>query len=234
MVEDHHNHIVDEDPLLISQSLTYVTDDGSVLHSFRSANFSMGFKARFLFVELLFLLLVIIALPYGAHGTVVTVTVANLVAVAWFWYNHVRTVEVTNDGNLRFWIGNIEIDVPFDKIVSIRRVAAPTAPCSFLQLSAVWPYRGFLSDPDDGVAVVTTVPSEPFWLWPRSAGKPERSFCFGFLYCPKLTVVFSPIGGGQNFINDVEREMLNVSNGDRQRRGNAGPGSRVEADLLDV
>lgn len=42
MVEDHHNHIVDEDPLLISQSLTYVTDDGSVLHSFRSANFSMG------------------------------------------------------------------------------------------------------------------------------------------------------------------------------------------------
>lgn len=42
MVEDHHNHIVDEDPLLISQSLTYVTDDGSVLHSFRSSPFSMG------------------------------------------------------------------------------------------------------------------------------------------------------------------------------------------------
>ena len=42
MVDDHHNHIVDEDPLLISQSLTYVTDDGSVLHSFRSSQFSMG------------------------------------------------------------------------------------------------------------------------------------------------------------------------------------------------
>jgi len=42
MVEDHHNHIVDEDPLLISQSLTYVTDDGSTLHTFRSSPFSMG------------------------------------------------------------------------------------------------------------------------------------------------------------------------------------------------
>jgi hypothetical protein len=29
--------LADEDPLLISQSLTYVTDDGSVLHSFQSA-----------------------------------------------------------------------------------------------------------------------------------------------------------------------------------------------------
>jgi hypothetical protein len=42
LVEDHHNHIVDEDPLLISQSLTYVTDDGSVLHSFQSSPFSFG------------------------------------------------------------------------------------------------------------------------------------------------------------------------------------------------
>lgn len=33
-------HIVDEDPLLISQTLTYVTDDGSVLHSFQSAPLS--------------------------------------------------------------------------------------------------------------------------------------------------------------------------------------------------
>ncbi len=32
--------LADEDPLLISQSLTYVTDDGSVLHSFHSAPFS--------------------------------------------------------------------------------------------------------------------------------------------------------------------------------------------------
>lgn len=30
----------DEDPLLISQSLTYVTDDGSVLHSFQSAPYA--------------------------------------------------------------------------------------------------------------------------------------------------------------------------------------------------
>jgi hypothetical protein len=42
MVEEHHHHIVDEDPLLISQSLTYVTDDGSVLHTFQSSPFSWG------------------------------------------------------------------------------------------------------------------------------------------------------------------------------------------------
>ena len=41
MVEDN-NPILDEDPLLISQSLTYVTDDGSVLHSFQSMPFSLG------------------------------------------------------------------------------------------------------------------------------------------------------------------------------------------------
>lgn len=236
MVDDHHNHIVDEDPLLISQSLTYVTDDGSVLHSFRSSPFSMGFKGRFILLESLFVVLVVCAVPIGAHGTVVAVTVANLLAVAWFWYNHVRTVDVTSDGTLRFWIGNIEVEVPFDKIISIRRVATATAPCSFMQLSAVWPYRGFLSDPVDGVAVVTTVTSTPFWLWPRSAGKPERVWCFGFLFCPKLTVVFSPVGGGQNFINDVEREMLNFSNGGGQRRGNSNnyPGTRADADLLDV
>ena len=34
--------MLDEDPLLISQTLTYVTDDGSVLHSFQSAAFSFG------------------------------------------------------------------------------------------------------------------------------------------------------------------------------------------------
>lgn len=34
--------LADEDPLLISQSLTYVTDDGSVLHSFHSAPYSTG------------------------------------------------------------------------------------------------------------------------------------------------------------------------------------------------
>lgn len=47
MVDDHHNHIVDEDPLLISQSLTYVTDDGGVLHSFRYSPFAKG-KGLFL------------------------------------------------------------------------------------------------------------------------------------------------------------------------------------------
>jgi hypothetical protein len=34
--------LADEDPLLISQSLTYVTDDGSVLHSFQSAPYAMS------------------------------------------------------------------------------------------------------------------------------------------------------------------------------------------------
>lgn len=34
--------MADEDPLLISQSLTYVTDDGGILHSFHSAPFAMG------------------------------------------------------------------------------------------------------------------------------------------------------------------------------------------------
>lgn len=34
--------LADEDPLLISQSLTYVTDDGSVLHSFQSSPYSTG------------------------------------------------------------------------------------------------------------------------------------------------------------------------------------------------
>ena len=38
--------IDDEDPLLISQSLTYVTDDGGTLLSFQSAPFSAGEKSR--------------------------------------------------------------------------------------------------------------------------------------------------------------------------------------------
>ncbi len=194
---------------------------------------ALGFKARFVILESVFVVLLVCAVPIGAHGTVVAVTVANLLAVAWFWYNHVRSVDVTSEGTLRFWIGNIEVDVPFDKIVSIRRVATAAAPCSFMQLTAVWPYRGFLSDPSDGVSVVTTVPSTPFWLWPRSAGKPDRSFCFGFLFCPKLTVVFSPTGGGQNFINDVEREMLNYSNNGKRNSGN-NQGGRTNPDLLDV
>lgn len=38
--------MLDEDPLLISQTLTYVTDDGSVLHSFQSSPFSFGREAN--------------------------------------------------------------------------------------------------------------------------------------------------------------------------------------------
>jgi hypothetical protein len=49
MVDDAHHQIVDEDPLLISQTLTYVTDDGSVLHSFQSAPFSFGESISFLY-----------------------------------------------------------------------------------------------------------------------------------------------------------------------------------------
>lgn len=42
MAEQTTDIIADEDPLLISQSLTYVTDDGGILHSFRSARLSTG------------------------------------------------------------------------------------------------------------------------------------------------------------------------------------------------
>ena len=43
--------IADEDPLLISQSLTYVTDDGGTLHTFQSANFSTGSLANKIIVR---------------------------------------------------------------------------------------------------------------------------------------------------------------------------------------
>lgn len=176
-------------------------------------------------------------MPAGAHGTVVFISIANLLLVAWFWYNFVRSVEVTSDGNLRFWIGNIEVDVPFDKVVAIRRVANTNFPfnCFF----SMMPYRGFLSNPVDGVAIITTVPSTPFWLWPRSAGKPERSFFFGLIMCPKLTIVFSPSGGGHTFVTNVENEMRNFSNGTpgRSKSGNAGNSTmtpRTNPDYLDV
>lgn len=200
---------------------------------------SSAFKARFIVLEIVFVLLLVVAIPIGAHGTVVAVSIGNLMAVAWFWYNFVRAVEVTSDGTLRFWIGNIELDVPFDKIVSMRSIAKTSNPCN--PFSAMYPYRGFLSNPNDGVAIVTTVPSTPFWLWPRSAGKPERSWCFGMLWCPKLTVVFSPQGGSHNFIQEVENEMRNFSNGNnRNQRGGAGAQSNGGAvlgnhpDFLDV
>ena len=44
--------IVDEDPLLIAQTLTYVTDDGSVVMSFQSAPFSWCKKKHWEFYTL--------------------------------------------------------------------------------------------------------------------------------------------------------------------------------------
>jgi hypothetical protein len=233
VVQQKAEMLVDEDPLLISQSLTYVTDDGSTLHSFESAPFSYGFKVQFIIVESILVLLMIAAVPVGAHGTVVGVAIGNLVILAWFWYNLVRSVDVTAEGTLRFWIGNIEVDVPFDKVVSIRRVAS-SMPCSVFVASQ--PYRGFLSTPTDGVAIVTNVPSTPFWLWPRSAGKPERTCCFGAFSCPRLTVVFSPSTGGSNFIRTVETEMQNFSAGRfpaSRNSSNAVPHA-MQPDYLDV
>ena len=196
-----------------------------------------GFKARFVVLEAIFIILLICAVPIGGHGTVVAASVANLLAVAWFWYNYVRSVEVTSDGNLRFWIGNIEIDVPFDKVVSIRRIATTSTPINCFP--SIMPYRGFLSNPLDGVSIVTTVPSTPFWMWPRSAGKPERSYFFGLIMCPKLTIVFSPAGGGHGFVSDVENEMRNFSNGTSKRsKSTSGMSSSVtprnNSDFLDV
>eukprot|EP00521_Asterionellopsis_glacialis_P008079 CAMPEP_0195289012 /NCGR_PEP_ID=MMETSP0707-20130614/5466_1 /TAXON_ID=33640 /ORGANISM="Asterionellopsis glacialis, Strain CCMP134" /LENGTH=254 /DNA_ID=CAMNT_0040348965 /DNA_START=94 /DNA_END=858 /DNA_ORIENTATION=+ len=202
MTQDEY--IVDEDPLLIAQSLTYVTDDGSVVLSFQSAPFSWSFKLRFILLETIFCLLLVAAVPIGAHGTVVAISIVNLFAVGAFWYNMVRSVDITTDGGLRFWIGNIEIDVPFDKIISLRRIGGGT--CSALSM---WPYRGMMTSPTDAVAIVTTVPSTPFFMWPRSAGKPDRSCCFDLLRCPRLTVVFSPAGGALSFIREVENEMRN-------------------------
>jgi hypothetical protein len=177
----------------------------------------IGFKLQFVLLEAIFILLMIAAVPIGAHGTVVTICVANLVLLAWFWYNLVRSVDVTSDGTLRFWIGNIEVDIPFDKIITINRVssAIPCCGCCICGSISSIPYRGFLATPSDGVAVVTSAPSTPFWLWPRSSGKPDRTFCFGLLSCPRLTVVFSPAGGSTNFIREVENEMRNLSTGQR-------------------
>jgi len=149
--------------------------------------------------------LLIAAVPIGAHGTVVMISVGNLLAVAWFWYNSVRSVDITADGALRFWIGNIEIDVPFDKIVSMNRIAGE---CSIISPTLL-PHRGYLTSPTDGVAVITSVPNTPFFLWPRSAGKPERQL--GPFVCPRLKMVFSPAGGGLNFIREVENEMRSFS-----------------------
>lgn len=182
-------------------------------------------------LEVIFIAIMVAAVPIGAHATVVAVCLANVVLLAWFWYNLVRSVDVTSDGTLRFWIGNIEVEVPFDKIVSIRRVATST-PCSCFVTAQ--PYRGFLSTPTDGVAIVTTMPSTPFWLWPRSAGKPDRKcLC---LSCPRLTVVFSPTGGGLNFCREVEGEMRNFAQGGKPASAASRNGlpRAAHSDYLDV
>ena len=196
------------------------------------------FKMQFAVLEVAFLFLLIAAVPIGAHGTVVAVTVVNLCVIAWFWYNLVRACEVTSEGTLRFWIGNIEIDVPFDKIVSIRRIAT-SSPCGSI-FALAYPYRGFLSTPTDGVAIVTTLPSNPLCMWPRSAGKPDRTICCGAIACPKLTIVFSPAGGGLPFIREVENEMRNFANinTDKSAKRNIAqarsPPQQPNPDFLDV
>mmetsp|Transcript_13627 Transcript_13627/g.29472 ORF Transcript_13627/g.29472 Transcript_13627/m.29472 type:complete len:252 (+) Transcript_13627:104-859(+) len=208
-----------DDPLLIAQTLTYVTDDGSVLLSFTSAPFSFAFKLRFFLFEAIFVASLLYAVPIGAHGTVVSISIGNLFAVAWFWYNSVRCVDITSDGGLRFWIGNIELDVPYDKIVGIHRLDGS---CGILS-PALIPHRGLMTNPIDGVAILTSVPSTPFWAWPRSAGRPERSI--GPLRCPRLKIVFSPAGGGLNFIREVENEMHHNNEnggGGGNRMGNGG------------
>jgi hypothetical protein len=165
-------------------------------------NTSPAFKCRLFALEAIFIaLLVYLGQRIGAHGLILWIAIANLAIVAWFWYNSVRCVEVTTDGALRFWIGNIEIDVPFDKIVEMRRI---TGECALFSCALI-PHRGYLTIPGDGVAVITSVPSTPFFMWPRSSGRPERRL--GPFTCPRLKIVFSPNGGALNFLREVEDEM---------------------------
>lgn len=93
-----NEQIIHEDPLLIAQTLTYVTDDGSVTQSYNSAPFNFTFKFSVFLLEAMFVVLCIVAVPVGAHGTVVSVTIGNMAAVAWFWYNYVRSVDLSSEG----------------------------------------------------------------------------------------------------------------------------------------
>lgn len=207
--QDDGDVIDPDDPLLIAQTLTYVTDNGSVVMSYSSAPFTTSFKCRLFALEAIFIaLLVYLGQRIGAHGLILWIAIANLAIVAWFWYNSVRSVEVTTDGALRFWIGNIEIDVPFDKIVEMRRI---TGECALFSCALI-PHRGYLTIPGDGVAVITSVPSTPFFMWPRSSGRPERRL--GPFTCPRLKIVFSPNGGALNFLREVEDEMRANLGGD--------------------
>eukprot|EP00551_Chaetoceros_affinis_P014148 CAMPEP_0203711684 /NCGR_PEP_ID=MMETSP0091-20130426/69642_1 /ASSEMBLY_ACC=CAM_ASM_001089 /TAXON_ID=426623 /ORGANISM="Chaetoceros affinis, Strain CCMP159" /LENGTH=260 /DNA_ID=CAMNT_0050589625 /DNA_START=113 /DNA_END=895 /DNA_ORIENTATION=- len=216
-----------DDPLLIAQTLTYVTDNGSVVMSYSSAPFSFAFKFRFLLLESLFVVGLIFLAPIGAHGTILVVSIGNLLAVAWFWYNSVRSVEVTADGALRFWIGNVEVDVPFDKIVEMRRIVDE---CAIWSCSLI-PHRGYLTTPSDGVAIITSVPSTPFFMWPRSAGRPERRL--GPFACPRLKILFSPNGGGMNFLREVEDEMR-AGSGGRRADGAARNGGMIQPPAYDT
>ena len=164
---------------------------------------SSAFKLRFFLFEALFVAILLYAVPVGAHGTVVSISIGNVFAVTWFWYNSVRCVDVTADGGLRFWIGNIELDVPYDKITGLHRLDGTCGVCS----PGLLPHRGLLTHPTDRIAVLTR-----FWAWPRSAGRPER---WGPLRCPRLKIVFSPAGGGA---------QLHTGGGERDARGRQGGG----------
>jgi hypothetical protein len=88
-----------------------------------------------------------------------------------------------------------------------------------------------LTNPTDGVAILTSVPSTPFWAWPRSAGRPERSL--GPLRCPRLKIVFSPAGGGLNFIREVENEMHHGNDDVGGGGGNRGHGGMIQPPSFD-
>ncbi len=190
---------------------------------------TVAFKCRFVVLEAIFIAaLIYLGQKIGAHSLILWIAIINLLIVAWFWYNSVRSVEVTADGALRFWIGNIEIDVPFDKIVEMRRISAE---CAIFSCGLI-PHRGYLTTPADGVAIVTTVPSTPFFMWPRSAGRPERRL--GPFTCPRLKIVFSPNGGALTFLREVEDEMRANMGGERTRdRGAALTGGFTQPPAFD-
>lgn len=205
----------------------------TIIHRNTQTN-QLAFKLRFFLLEAAFVAILICAVPLGAHGTVLSISIGNLFAVAWFWYNSVRCVDITTDGGLRFWIGNVELDIPYDKIVGIHRLSGTCGICSF----ALLPHRGLLTNPTDGVAILTSVPSTPFWAWPRSAGRPERSI--GPLRCPRLKIVFSPAGGGLNFIRELENEIHHNNDDDNGlggsgsvNGGNRGKGGKIQPPSFD-
>jgi len=166
--------------------------------------------------------LLVIVVPIGYHATVISISVGNLAAVAWFWYNSIRSVDVSHSsGSLNFWIGNFEVTVPFDSVNSIKPICGRT-PCSIVSFGLI-PHRGFLSNPSDGVAIMTRLPSTPFWSWPRGAEglgtRVDRRCCMGLFGCPRLVIVFSPLGGASNFIHEVEKEMVTWEKIEAKRGG---------------